>query len=637
MGVLAHHVLLGLSAAALSGGGLRVAGRTGARGLPRVLAAAALAFAAAVLEALTLGVLGLGGSAIALSAVATATWLIARGRCPDEHPPRAELAAWWAGAGAPARVATAAGTTVAVGWAAWQLRYPYLGFDSLLYHLSLPALWVQQGSPGALVETIPGLPVSAYPVTSEVWMSWALGISRSWVVASVVSVGLLVLTGVAAVVGLRAAGVPRLVAGLGAGALCSLPLVVTQLGGPGTDLAALAWLSVTAALAAVAARDRIPALLAVALVAGGLALGTKTTTALPAAAAILAAAWPLRGRLRSAAVPLGAGALGALLLGALWPLRNLVLHGSPLWPFASGPFGDPLPPFLAAVQGTFAEHPGTMLDGRIGDYVDVLAGGLVVLAAGVTVPFARRNRLARGAGAVALVGVLTWTVAPFTGIDDDAYATGALRYLLPALAVCTAALCLAASGAGRPARRAIGAVLGVALAWSLVRALAQDFPVVPSPGTLVTLAVLGTVGGLAVARLRPSLPAFTAPAAAVVLAVALSAGADGYVERHARAALLDDGLLLTLTAQPGFTSGDAAVAMAPGILPLVAGDTLAHRIVRLPAATPCPEVRRRASNGWFAFRQYPPAPAYARLVGCLAGIEPVWRNEVWTLYGGAGA
>ena len=611
-----EHALLGLSVAALAGAGLRVAALTGATGLPRVLAAATLAVAAAVLGALALGLVGLGGSPIALSAAAFATWLAARRTKGTVPFVRDELVDWWAGLRGAERALAGAVAVTTVVWAAWQVRNPLLGLDSLIYHLSLPGAWVQEGSPGAIAEVVPGLPVANYPVTSEVALSWAIGISRSWVVASVVNVALAALLGAACVAGLRALRVPRGVAALATAAVLALPLLVLQLGGPATDLAAVTWLIVAAALAASAVRGA-PALIGVALLAAGLALGTKTTTALPLLAALVPAAWALRAH----RAPLAAGAIGAVLVGGLWPLRNLLDHGSPLWPFASGPFGDPVPAVIAAVQRSFIEHPGEMLDGRAGAYAEVLAGGLVLLAGAV---LAARYRRARYATAVLLVAILAWTAAPFTGIDSDEYAIGALRYLLPALAVAALAVSLAGT-------RVAAAVLAVAFGWSLLRSLDAGFPVIPGAATLLGSLALGAVLGLAVKRL-PRHPAL-APALAVVAGAALALGAPGYVTRHAEVAQLDDGLFAGLHALPGYEGSERPVAMAPAVLPLVAGDRLEHEVVLLRPGSGCDTARSYADGGFLALKVAPPRPEVARLQACLGDREPAWVNPTWAVYG----
>jgi hypothetical protein len=525
-----------------------------------------------------------------------------------------------------------------VGWTAWQLRYPFIGLDSLLYHLSLPAVWTQQGSPGALVDLVAGLPVASYPVTSEVALAWAIGISGSWVAASVVNVALLALMAMAAFVGLRGTGVDVREAGLGAAALASLPLLTAQLGGPATDLPAVAWLAVAAALACVAARGwgtqaPSPGLLAVALVAAGLAIGTKTTTVLPLLCALGAAAWWLRGGLRGAARPLAAGAIAAALVGLLWPLRNLYLHGSPLWPFVPGPFGDPTPPVMAAVEARFIDDPGGLLALHAGDYIETLSGGALLLLGGLVAPLVRRSRTALIAAGVTALAVASWTFSPYTGLEDESLAVGGLRYLLPALVAATAALCLASLGGGRTLRRAVAAVLGLALALSLQRALTVGFPVAPALVTVLALAALGAGAGLLAGRLRPPAWAWAAPAAAMVAGAALSLAAGGYGQRHADTGLFDDGLLRALPAQQAAGAQPTPLAMAPVVLPFVAGDDLAREIVPLAGGADCPTVRRHAADGLLALQHTPATAAYVALRSCLGDRVPRWRARNWELYG----
>ena len=98
-------------------------------------------------------------------------------------------------------------------------------------------------------------------------------------------------------------------------------------------------------------------MLAPALVAFFLAIGTKTTVA-PLGLIVLAAAlWALRHELRPVLAPLaGALALG-LLAGGVWYLRNLFDHGSPLWPFVTVPWGDPAPKVIDAVSTSLLSRP----------------------------------------------------------------------------------------------------------------------------------------------------------------------------------------------------------------------------------------------------------------------------------------
>src|SRR4051812_13349667 len=102
-------VLLALSIAAVVDAGMRVAARSGAVGMERVVAATVLAAAAAVAQALLLGLVGLGSSPIALSLAAGATWYAARQLPGLAPPPRAELARWWRGLDRWARLAVAFG------------------------------------------------------------------------------------------------------------------------------------------------------------------------------------------------------------------------------------------------------------------------------------------------------------------------------------------------------------------------------------------------------------------------------------------------------------------------------------------------------------------------------------------------
>src|SRR3954451_21372189 len=148
------HALLGLSAAALAGAGLRAASPLASEGLMRALVAATFASAAAVAEALALGLFALGGSTLTLSAAALLTWATARALLPE---PRVrvstELVAWWRALGRGSHAALGALAGASAVSAAWQLRYPALGFDTVIYHLPEIALWVQHGTPGS-IETL---------------------------------------------------------------------------------------------------------------------------------------------------------------------------------------------------------------------------------------------------------------------------------------------------------------------------------------------------------------------------------------------------------------------------------------------------------------------------------------------------
>ena len=172
------------------------------------------------------------------------------------------------------------------------------------------------------------------------------------------SSAMVVLLAAAGWMGLRSLAVAPPVRALAIGVLCTMPVLsASQLNGPNTDLPALAWLVTTGALCAAAVHRREPGLLAPALVAGGLAAGTKTTTLPLAAAALLVAAYLLRPRLRAVAGPLALAAVGALVVGGTWYLRNLVDHGTPFWPFFTGAWSDPPPLALHRMDVSFLERP----------------------------------------------------------------------------------------------------------------------------------------------------------------------------------------------------------------------------------------------------------------------------------------
>jgi hypothetical protein len=638
--VLGSHVLLGVAVAALAGAGVRLAARCQAGGLAAALAAAAFACALAAAEALLLGLAGVGSSPAALAAAAALTWLAARALLPAPAPPlRSALAGWWARLGPGGRAWAGALAALWLGWVAWQLRYPSLSVDGLVYHLALPGLWVHEGSPGADVEVIAQVPFGHYPLTNEVLTGWALSISRSWVVGSVWSPLLAALLGAAAWTGLRALGLGGRIAGLAVAALLSLPLVVSQLGGPLTDLAALTWLVVCGALCAASATGGgRPLLLAPALVAAGLAFGTKTTPAVLLLLALGAAAWRHRGALRAhareyaLALALAAGA------GGVWATRNLLEHGSPLWPFVSGPFGDPVPPRLDEVSASFLDHPGEMLAGRVDDYLLLLAGAAVLIVAALVLPLLRRSRAALAAGGAAGLALVSWMAAPYTGIDESTeLAIGATRYLLPAIATAALAAALSARGAGRALRGLVAAALALAVALSVLRVLSLGFPFRPGGGTLVSLLVLGAGAGLLAGRLtgrrsRPLPPAWAAPALCVGAAALLAAAAPGYVERHADVGLVDQGLLRALAAQPGWGEGDAEVAMGPGTIALAAGDRLEHRVPLASADAGCHALRAHRERGWLVLQKEPPTDEYERMDACMAGTEPVWEDDAYALY-----
>ncbi len=635
-----HALALVVAAASIAGAGVRGARALGARGLEVPVAAAPLAATLAGLEALALGLAGLGGSVVALTATAVVTGLLAWRRSPGPvaAPGWRALADAWRGLGRPAQVLLGALAGAALAWLAWLARHPGLGVDPLTYHLPESILWIQQGHPGS-VETLQyDFPQGYYPVTNELLVGWVVAIARSSAASLAWVPAMTLLAVLAGWLGLRRLGADRLVSGLAIAAVLLSPIAASQLIGPHTDLPAAAWLWTAAAL--VAAAERRPRLLAAALLAAALAVGTKTTTA---PLLVLLAAWALwRHRRARGLVPLVAiAALAGVAVGGLWYLRNLIVHGSPLWPFQATPFGDPRPALFDRVDFSFFDRPGTTL-ARNGESIRrTLGGALIVLGAGVLAPLVHRRRRALLAGAVALVAFATWANAPFTGVSDDPIldvSATTTRYLLPAIGAAAVALALAATGTRR-LRIFAAMALAAACAWSIRETQHLDLVAMPSTTTLLAGAVLGAAVAAALRRL-PDLGRAAAAAAAMLGVLALVGVGHGFARRQGAAPWLrSKGVVSWAAAQPAWQASGFPVAFAPQMLAPLAGDRLQHRIALVGAAEPCAQVRARALGGWVVLATFPfenlRAPFTARR--CLAtpprGAAVLYRDESFTVVG----
>src|SRR5829696_1499272 len=416
-----RHVLWALAVLGLGAAALRVATRLVPTGPARAIATAVLAVAAAIVQALVLGLVGLGANPAALGAAAGATWLAARATLPaPDVRPGAEVARWWRSLPWPARAGAAAGAGLYGTLVVWMLRWPAIGFDSAVYHYPLVAGWIDNGRPGSVLDLSYDIPYGSYPLTDEVALTWGAGIARSWVPIALWNPALGVLLVLAAWTCLRALRVAPVPAGLATAAIATTPIVVTQLSQAQTDLPAFTWLACVAALTACASAARRPALLAPAVVAAGLAVGTKPSTAPVVLAVLGAGAYGDRARLRALAVPLAAAAAAAVVVGGLWYLRNLVQHGSPLWPFVDAPWGDPSPRFLSLPSRTLLQHPVETLDGRLHEYTSRFAGALLLAfaapvvalagALGRSLPRPQRRAMVL-AGGLSVAAWLIWSMA----------------------------------------------------------------------------------------------------------------------------------------------------------------------------------------------------------------------------------
>jgi len=593
-----QHAVLGLAALALGAAAMRAASLTGATGLERIVAAAAIAAAAAAFECIALGLADLGSSPVALPAAAGLTWVGAR-RLPAYTSALAELHIWWRTRSRLERALVGAALGGFVALCAWLLRYPYVGNDGVTYHLSAVADFVRSGTPSELVQSSYVFPTANHPLTNELLLSWPVGIARSFVPATLWTPLMLLLAGLASWVGLRSLGVEVRVRALAVAALCLLPLNVEHLNEPNSDTPALAWLLCAAALAAGA--NRRPALLVPAVLAGGLALGTKTTVLWPLAVALGGGAYLARRHLRRLAWPLALAGATAAAVGGYWYARNTVDHGYPLWPFLDAPWSDPVPRLLKLFSYGFIDRPGMTLQGRVDEYVKTLAGGVLLIPAALLLPFAARRREVSAAAAVAVVAVFLWTNAPITGLGDviglENFSISALRYLLPAMAVAVLTVALATRAGGAVRIAATGA-LAIAVVWNLVAAARLGFPYLPGLTTLMVGSLVGAAAAASLPRWRPPQPSLAAPAAALTAAFAgalLAAPAGGWVQRHGAVARTQDAELVRWFAAAGHLDDKDPLAFTRVRYAPLAGDRVERPLDLVPEREPCATARRR---GW---------------------------------------
>jgi hypothetical protein len=531
-------------------------------------------------------------------------------------------------------VAVGAAAGLWAAWTAWLFLHPALGHDMVLYHLPEAIQWVHSGHPGAIDPIITGVPVGSYPVTHEVVFEWGLAIGRSFVWATLVTALAPVLIALSGWLGLRALGVDRLVRALAVAAIVAAPAVLaSQSGGASLDPAALAWLVSCAGLCA-CARER-PELLAPALVAAALAIGTKTTTAPLSITVLVVGAWPWRRGLRPLVRPLSmAGAL-AVVVGGFWYLRNIAQHGWPLWPFSSAPWGDPRPPIIANADIKFIDRPGDTLS-RLGDYyIHHFGGPLLVFCGAPAAALVARSRAVALAAAAALVSMLIWMNAPFTGVYGATRAfdigTGdATRYLLPG-AACAALAVALASRRGGWLRVACALLLAVAAAVGVRQTFELGFPSVPSVGTPVAGMALGAVVAFVIARV-PRLPApgwalRAGGVAALLAAAALGAvAANGFVARHGETGTRESPLARWFAEQPTWRDGDDPVAATWSLVGTTAGDRLQHPLVLVGALEAC---ARGRSAGWLVVDRNE-----AKLRGAPGcGVPPGYSDHDFQAYG----
>lgn len=645
-----------LAVCALGGGALRVGDRltagTAARSpaheggaLERVLVTAPIAAAFVVAWTLALGLAGLAGSVFWLAAGPVGLWALTRVLVPARGCQlTAEVIDRWSGASRPQRAAALALAGIAAAAVFEVGRQPGFDVDALSYHLADVVGWLHSGHAGSVQVFSYDFPVGYYPVTNEILLTWLLGISRSFapLAAWSTAIALLALTSLWRL--LRLLRVPPLAAAAAVAALGTLPVFVAGLNfdGPGTDLPAVAWLACAAALSAGAGAAARPALLGPALLAAGLAVGTKTTVAPVVAVVLVAGAWRARSGLRPSRWWLAGGAVGGLLVGAPWYVRNTVSHGWPLWPFDTGPTGDPLPHAMSLFNVSFLDRPVATVSAFGTNYLKALGGAVGLVGGVLAIPLVTRSKAVLLAAAVAIASLLVWAVAPFTGIAHigllEPLALTTTRYMVAALGACVVAVALAARDAPALGRRLAIGLLLAATAGSLAADGAIGFPSAPNLLDLLAGAALGALAGWVLPR-RPSLrvaPGLALASCAVLVTLLLALGAPGWLWRESEDASYNHALLGFMMAQPGFISGSQPVSFAPAVLASLAGPRLRHPVELIPAREPCPAVQARLRRGWVIVW---PAEFVAGIntafdaAYCLRGDRPIYAAEGAVVYG----
>jgi hypothetical protein len=637
-----HHALLGLDVVALFSAGHRLSARLTDRLGERAVGAFVLGTTAAVAEALVLGLVSLGSDPLALTVAAVATFLaIVALVAPATPGSGVLLQERWAALSRHERIGLGSAAGVALLLVGWPLAYPLIGFDGVAYHLPEIAGWVHSGNPGSIEAVSYLFPFANYPITNEVALTWSMGIARSLAPLVVWPQLLFLATVGAGFVGLRTIGASRGPSLLATAAVVSTPIVVMQLGTPSSDLAALCWLVCAGALAAGVCQR--PGLALPALVAAGLAAGTKSSTIPLLLLLVTLTAVRARAQLEARPYPALAGLVAGMGLGGAWYLRNAVTHGSPLWPFGSFPAGDPLPHVWRLIRPSLLSRPRATISPRVTDYLDALAGALPLAVAGSLAWLLERRRATAIASTACAGAILVWAAAPSTGQPHtpvfDANVVGTTRYAFPAIAAAAVSLAIVAAGRGRVRRIAL-ALLVAALAWNLVRDVELGHVFLP-----YAWAILGAAGvGALAAAFRPHwqlagrvwVQVALAGAAAVAAGAVLDLGAAGLLRRHIRTAPLLPGVALARWAerQPGFDD-PGTVYFAGGMPGQLTGERLQHRLVLVPAGEPCAALRSRVAHAPVVVE----GQRTAKLLGvrtpaaCLARLRPSFVAPNVRVYG----
>jgi hypothetical protein len=330
-------------------------------------------------------------------------------------------------------------------------------------------------------------------------------------------------------------------------------------------------------------------------------------------------------------------------VGGLWYGRNLLEFGSPLWPVAPAPWGDPAPPYYHQFTSLVASLQ-TTLEGRLDDYRFGISGGLVLVAAAVLAPLASRSRKVLIFAALSLCSALLWANSPFTGARHQtaaalATAYAGIRYLLPTLAVAAVTIALLTRERGRAA--AFG---WVALSMAIAANLAGIAKLSAELRTPLGWAVAGALAGALAAAIlwrwwqSPDARwrAYVAGAGGLFVALAFSFLAQGWAERHVPRDTVGNGVVRWFSSSSPATGGAGRASFGGRPIGPAAGDDLKRKLDVIPQAASCADVRRRLHGGWVvidsAILRAPNDPRRFTAGGCLQHDHPLFRDAEFAVY-----
>ena len=423
---------------------------------------------------------------IGAAAIAAGAWYFGRDADPSGSgappAPPASRAAWICAA-----IACAA---VAAAWMVPTLQALAGGMDradTLWYHMPLATRYVQTGDLGAIDHFDPIFFAAYYPANSEVLHAAGILAFGRDILSPLLNLGFLALGLLASYCIGRPYGLGPLSLLGGAIALGSQQLVEFQAGEALNDITGVAFVLAAVAIlvnayAAITSSHVRGAVVGIAGLAAGVAVGTKLSFLAPVAA--LAIGLPLIAMSGQRLRTFGFFAGGAALSGGYWYLRNAIAIGNPIPFTAWGPLGLPSPerdfelrePFSVAHYLTDGDVwsdwfiPG--LDDSFGFLWPLVLAGFI--GAGIYALWRGTTPLIRVLGAVVFITTIAYLFTPLTAAGEEGAPIAFewnVRYIAPAAAIGLALLpvLLPATPRWRTATLAGLSVLAFATIVSLVQ------------------------------------------------------------------------------------------------------------------------------------------------------------------------